>query len=112
MRILKFCSRLIAFLSGVYYYKYKKINVDYTKYLGPDWTPTNRKPSTYLANHSVWLDIFMLWVIKDYPIFAAKSAVKKFPIVGYLASYKGYSTIFVNRGGTKEERSEMIKIMG
>ena len=112
MRFHKMCSRIVAFLMGVFYYTHKKLDVDYKKYLGPDWKPTDRKPSTYLPNHSVWLDILMLWVIKDYPIFAAKTAVKGFPIIGYMASYPGYSTIFLNRGGTKEERSELIKIMG
>ena len=79
------CCRLMAFFAGIYWYSVKKENVDYKKYLGPDWKPTDRLPSTIVANHSVWLDIFMFFVIKRYPMFTAKSAVKNFPCIGWFA---------------------------
>ena len=104
--------RTIGFISGIYFFRHKKLDVDYKKYLGPEWKPTNRIPSTIVSNHCVWLDIMMLWQVKDYPIFAAKSPVKNFPFIGYIASYPGFDTIFLNRAGSKEERLELVKVMG
>lgn len=112
MRYHKFAMRTLSFIAGVYYFRHKVLNMDYKNYLGPDWKPSDRIPSTYIANHSFWVDILMMWQVKHYPIFTAKSAVRKFPMIGYIAAYPGYATVFVNRAGSKEERLDLVKIMG
>jgi 1-acyl-sn-glycerol-3-phosphate acyltransferase len=71
-RLHMICTHILCAISGVYYFTYTKVDTDYKQYLGPDWKPTDRKPSTIVANHSVWLDIPMLWKIKNCPIFVAK----------------------------------------
>ena len=40
---------------GMYNYKYEKVKVDYSKYLGPDWKPEYEGTSTIVCNHSSWM---------------------------------------------------------
>lgn len=89
---------------GMLWYTLKNEEVDYKKYLGPDWKPTDRKPSTIVCNHSVWMDILLGVVAFDFPIFTSRVGIKKWLFVGVLASYPGYQAIFLDRAGTKEER--------
>lgn len=112
MRYHKFAMRALSFFAGIFYFRHHKSDIDYKKYLGPEWKPSDRIPSTYVGNHCFWVDILMMWQIKNYPIFTAKSAVRKFPMIGYIAAYPGYSTVFVNRAGSKEERLELVRITG
>lgn len=113
MSTIKFLKRCIAFTgAGIYYYSMEKVNVNYSEFLGPDWKPTERVPSTFICNHCSWMDIVMAWSIKEYPIFVSKIGIKKYPLVGYFVQYPAYESIFVNRAGTKEEREEVVKITG
>lgn len=81
-----------------------KLDVDYKKYLGPDWTPTTRKPSTIVSNHCCWSDVLVGVVSHDFPIYTSKVGIKKWIFAGTLASYPGYQAIFLDRAGSKEER--------
>ena len=47
------------FCGGIFSYKYEKAEVDYSKYLGPDWKPYFTGASTILANHSSYNDVLI-----------------------------------------------------
>ena len=51
-----FVSRFVLlFGPAMLWYKHERVNVDYSKYLGPDWKLTFDKPSTIIGNHSSWI---------------------------------------------------------
>jgi 1-acyl-sn-glycerol-3-phosphate acyltransferase len=61
----------------------------------------DHKPQLMIANHISWIDILLLNSI--YPArFIAKSEIKKWPIVGWLAKKVG--TVFVKRGNITDIR--------
>ncbi len=69
-----------------------------------------RRPLMIVANHSSYLDIVAIGKIVP-AAFVAKSEVKKWPILGFLAAASG--TLFINRSRTKvkaqtEELKEII----
>ena len=78
-------------------------DVDYSKYLGPDYQKDFKmsksgRASTYVANHSGIMDIMsLIWVLKADVSFVAGSFVAEMPFAGFLA--KSISTIFVQRRG-------------
>ena len=51
----KICRNIMLFGGGVFNYKYELADVDYSKYLGPDWKPSYKGPSTIICNHSSWM---------------------------------------------------------
>jgi len=57
--------------------------------------PSGRTPTLIVSNHVSWLDICVLHSVAPLR-FVAKSDVRGWPMVGYLAS--GVGTIFVERG--------------
>lgn len=85
-KVLKFITilsaRMILILGpGMLYYKYERPNVDYSKYLGPDWKASYECPSTYVSNHSCWVDIILITILK-FPSFTPKSAIRNWPFIG------------------------------
>ena len=108
----KYMSRVMVMVSGgLFFYKHDRINKDYTKYLGPDWKPTFEGASSYVSNHSCWLDILICNFAKDFPIFTPKSGIKKWPVVGTIAE-DACEAYFINRAGTKEEREQLVIDLG
>ena len=83
----------------------KKIDYDYTKYLGPDYKKNYKpfiRPSTMIGNHVSWLD--SMTTTKYYDLaFTLKAEMKNFPIFGTLA--KVVDSIFIQRAGTPEARA-------
>jgi 1-acyl-sn-glycerol-3-phosphate acyltransferase len=80
---------------------WKRPNVDYSKYLGPDWKPDYDSSSTFVCNHSSWADILTLvlgWNLG----FVAKIETKKYPLIGQIAEITG--AFFMNRTASKEEK--------
>ena len=52
-------ARSIMFCFGCYFPNLKRVNVDYRKWLGPDWKPDfEGPPSTIITPHTGWTDIF------------------------------------------------------
>lgn len=86
----------------------KQVAVDYKKYLGPDWTPTTRKPSTIVSNHACWSDILIGCWAHNFPVYTSKPGIKNWLIVGTLITYPGYECMFLDRAGTKEEREKLV----
>ena len=93
---------------GVIWVSKKKVDYDYKKYLGPEWKPTSRTPSTIVSNHSGWLDILLGCAYFDFPIYTSKVGIKNWVMVGTLVTYPGYQAIFLDRAGTKEEREKIV----
>jgi hypothetical protein len=60
--IYKAVAATLAFFGGLRYSKVIK-DYDYTTYLGPNYKETTKEPkfiSTYISNHTSWLDIMIL----------------------------------------------------
>ncbi len=91
---------------GLFYYKRLRPNVDYSKYLGPDWKPSYATPSTVVCNHSSWMDIVLITVLK-FPSFTPKLGIKKWPFIGQVCDLV-FNSYFINRAGTQEERNKII----
>jgi hypothetical protein len=84
---------------------YEKREYDYTYFLGPNYKETTAYPkyySTYVSNHTSWLDIiFLISYIR--PAFTPKAVLRKIPIFGVIVQALG--CIFIARGGNEEERN-------
>ena len=63
-----------------------------------------QKPGAIVANHSGWLDIFVLNATRNV-YFVAKSEVARWPIIGWLARATG--TMFITRKGTEAHRHKL-----
>ena len=105
---LKMNAYIWIFVSGAFTQN-NKIDYDYTKYLGPDYKskyrPIERVP-TMVGNHVSWLDSMV--TTKYYELaFTLKSEMRNFPLFGTLA--KVVDSIFISRGGTDEDRDQIIK---
>ena len=51
----QYLPRFLIFVSQLYWIRVERPEVDYSKYLGPDWSPTYEGASTYVVNHSSWM---------------------------------------------------------
>lgn len=69
---------------GLFWYKYEIVNLDYKKYLGPDWVPVKKQPASIVCNHSVWIDILLSTYCNNFPRFTAKVGIKKWPLIGVI----------------------------
>jgi lyso-ornithine lipid O-acyltransferase len=67
-------------------------------------TPMTR-PGAIVANHSSWLDVFVLNAVQTI-YFVAKSEVAGWPLIGWLARATG--TLFIARKGTEAKRQQDI----
>jgi 1-acyl-sn-glycerol-3-phosphate acyltransferase len=76
---------LILFFGGMRTYK-KKIDFDYSTYLGTDYKKTTTLPkylSTYVSNHTSWIDIPIL-ITNLKCAFASKKGLRNTPVFGIL----------------------------
>lgn len=82
-------------------------NVDYKKYLGPDWVPSfdSRKAPTIVGNHISWIDI-IIQLYMNLPSFVARASTKNVPCVGKYSDF--LNCIYVDRV-SKESRSNTIE---
>lgn len=101
---------ILLFGAGMPFWSREQVKVDYRPYLGPDWTPKYEGASTIVANHSSWVDIILITVLK-FPSFTPKLAIKKWPFVGPICDYV-FNSYFINRAGTPEERQQIIVDIG
>ena len=92
-----------------YRFKHKKLDFDYSEYLGPDYKETMKLPkhiSTIVSNHSSWFDPLLLNNIFGCG-FAAKKEIKNVPVGGVIAMALG--SIFISRGGSPEELQKIVE---
>lgn len=85
----------------------KHVDVDYTKWLGPDYKnqpfPKKYRTPTYVSNHIGWSDgCLYFWALHGDIAFLAGDFVKNIPLVGYIVS--ATEGIFCPRGGTTEAK--------
>lgn len=104
--------RIVVFTSGSYCFENVKerTDVDYKKYLGPDWKPSfdKRKAPTLVGNHTSWLDIsFNLYL--HLPSFVARASTKKVAFVGKYADF--LNCIYVDRTN-KESKNDTVEKIG
>lgn len=50
-------ARAFLFFCGVVHISIERPDIDYAKYLGPDWEKTYEGESTLINNHSSWMVI-------------------------------------------------------
>lgn len=74
-------TRIFVLALGIVYIKVERPDIDYSNYLGPDWSKTYEGETTLVLNHSSWIDILVLmwWSM---PSFVSSSGVKNFPFIG------------------------------
>ena len=103
-----FICRGILLVSGLVWIKTEYMeDVNYKKWLGPDWKPEWTGSGTLVANHiNGHLDVLSAMCI-FYPAFAAKKSMKNFPFVGTILHAN--DPILIDRQGTKEERETALK---
>ncbi len=101
--LYKVISLLILFFGGMRTRK-NKVDFDYTPYLGAQYMEKTAEPkyiSTYVSNHSSWLDVPIL-IANLKTAFASKGSFKTTPIFGIIVQSLG--CLFISRGGTAEEK--------
>jgi 1-acyl-sn-glycerol-3-phosphate acyltransferase len=106
-KMYRLIATLIVLLSGIRMTREDK-DYDYTHFLGPNYKETTVQPkhfSTYVCNHSSWLDIILM-IAYNKPAFTPKQELKKIPLFGLLVEALG--CIFIARGGTEEERDQIV----
>lgn len=90
----------------------KKVDFDYSPYLGPDYKETQVPPnyiSTIVSNHSSWLDVPIL-ISHFQAAFVAKKTLRKIPIFGLIVQALG--CIFVSRDASNENRNKQVQQIG
>lgn len=76
--------------------KSKRVSVEYTKYLGPDWNPEWKGASTLISKHSAWYDGIVA-IYLYYPALTVLSTLKWYPFAGKLLM--AINTVFIERVG-------------
>ena len=84
------------------------IEVDYKKYLGPDWKPSKKPPTAIISNHQSWTDIMFNMYFQS-PSHVAKEATKRIPFVGYCAAM--YGCLFIERDNKNQKRDMFQQIL-
>jgi 1-acyl-sn-glycerol-3-phosphate acyltransferase len=106
--ICKISSSIIMFSFGIIKSE-KKVDFDYTEYLGKNYCKDNETiPATYIVNHTSWIDIILMGSITP-PGFISRIDVKYYPIVGYIATCLG--CIFVDRDDKQNRGSVITKVL-
>jgi hypothetical protein len=83
------------------------LKIDYKKYLGPDWKPTNKKPTAIISNHQSWYDI-LVHMYHQMPSHVAKEATKNIPLVGPCSVM--YGCLFLTRDNKDSKRDMFTQI--
>lgn len=105
----KFFTSLLLLLVGCWSWK-TQVDYDYSEYLGVGYKANviggPKHVSTYVCNHTGWVDIATM-ISYFRPAFAAKKALRKVPFMGTLVQALG--CIFISRGGTLIERNKIVE---
>jgi len=91
---------------------YKKLNTDYSRYLGPDYKQEqgeNLKASTIVSNHVTFFDVFPLHLCFE-PSFCPKAAFADAPLIGDI--FKAVDCVFIPRDGDKDARDKVVEFIG
>ena len=66
----------------------KKIKVDYSEYLGPDWKPSFKNAGTIISNHTVFIDILVM-SHRGTNSMVSKAGVERMPLMGVIGNAVG-----------------------
>ena len=86
----------------------RKIDVDYSEYLGKDYKKTMKKPkrvSTIISNHTTWLDP-VVFIKTLRPAFSPSAEFRHLPLVGNLID--ALDSIYIPRGGSEEKKAKAL----
>ena len=82
--------RAFMFFIGVSTYSHTRPDVDYSKWLGPDWKPKYEGASIVVSNHCGWVEVFFTFLfVRPMPSFIAKTGIKQVPSIGTIATAVG-----------------------
>jgi 1-acyl-sn-glycerol-3-phosphate acyltransferase len=97
------------FLSvSVYTIDMQNVNLDYKKYLGPDWKRSFENPGSVIGNHQCFMDV-VVHMLRQPPGHVAKGSVLNMPFIGIVADACG--TLFFDRGD-KAASKDLISLIG
>ena len=81
--------------------------IDYRKWLGPDWKPEWDGSGTLVANHvCAWMDVLVI-MVHLYPAFVAKKGVKNYYCIGLIAT--AMDSLFLDRVGSAEDKQKSMQ---
>mmetsp|Transcript_8630 Transcript_8630/g.14600 ORF Transcript_8630/g.14600 Transcript_8630/m.14600 type:complete len:154 (+) Transcript_8630:227-688(+) len=102
------CCKTYLFVCGLYTHS-KKVESDYTYYLGPEYKDHMKKikkTSTIISNHISWIDPIVL--IKNLrPAFSPTSELQNVPLLATLIDV--LDSIYIPRGGDEETKAQALK---
>jgi 1-acyl-sn-glycerol-3-phosphate acyltransferase len=81
-------------LTGHLFNKNLNLFIDYSHYLGPDWSPSLKEGAIVISNHISWLDD-LTSIMNYFPRFVARGDVKTMFAIGSMAD--SIDCIYVNR---------------
>lgn len=112
--VLRFMQMAVArwdlFLAGCWpgMLEEKHLDIDYRKYLGPNWKPNkNLKPTAVISNHQTWFDI-LVHMYFQMPSHVAKEGTKNIPAVGACSVL--YGCLFVKRDNKDSKQNMFTQI--
>ncbi len=90
---------------GVIWISKKRVFVDYSKWLGPDWKfnpeTSYKGAGTFVSNHQGFSDILVqLALLNPAPGYVSKLEVKSVPFIGWIADVI-LNCLFVSRSDSK-----------
>ena len=99
---------------GIIWCQKRRVEVDYTKWLGPDWKfdpkTSYEGAGTYVANHQSFADILIqLWLHYPAPGYVAREVVKRVWGVGYVAEVI-LQSLFVSRTDARNKHDVLYQI--
>ncbi len=90
-----------------------EIEVDYSKYLGPNWRENKfqgKRVSTIVSNHIGFIEILAYIALMTPPSFTPARQVKDFPIGDHFV--RCLNSIYVDRTQKKEKRDALVRELG
>ena len=90
--------------TGHYKLVNKKVDLDYSEYLGPEWKSIdNERAPIIIANHVSFVDN-MIMIMKYLPRFIARISFKTMPVIGTMADT--LNSLYIERVGTNAKESK------
>ena len=107
-----FLSRVNSFTTGLIWVDQRRVHVDYSYYLGKDYTYRYDRAGVYVFNHLNCFDpVHQLYLKGTALSFIAKKEILNFPFLGQVL--RPYDTVLVGREtkDSPEERKNSIRML-
>ena len=100
----KVVCRITLWSFGCWWIDYQERDLDYSKYLCPNWKKKYGKAGIICSNHLNWLDIIIFgW--HSIPCGVAKADIEKIPVVGPMG--RQFGCLFFDRE-VKSEKKDIV----